>query len=79
MELKAAFPKTIPVLAGYLFLGITYGILAVTSGLPAWMPVLTALVVYTGSMKILSGCDLPDFNASVPDSESLSVNYAAFA
>lgn len=35
MELKAAFPKTIPVLAGYLFLGITYGILAVTSGLPA--------------------------------------------
>ena len=27
MELKAAFPKTIPVLAGYLFLGITYGIL----------------------------------------------------
>lgn len=36
MELKAAFPKTVPVLAGYLFLGITYGILAVTSGLPAW-------------------------------------------
>ena len=53
MELKAAFPKTIPVLAGYLFLGITYGILAVTSGLPAWMPVLTALVVYTGSMEFL--------------------------
>ena len=53
MELKAAFPKTVPVLAGYLFLGITYGILAVTSGLPAWMPVLTALVVYTGSMEFL--------------------------
>lgn len=52
-ELKEAFPKTIPVLAGYIFLGITYGILAVTSCLPAWVPVLTALVVYTGSMEFL--------------------------
>lgn len=52
-ELKEVFPKTIPVLAGYLFLGITYGILAVTSGLPAWVPVLTALIVYTGSMEFL--------------------------
>lgn len=51
--LKEAFPKTIPVLAGYLFLGITYGILAVTSGLPSWVPVLTALFVYTGSMEFL--------------------------
>lgn len=52
-ELKEAFPKTLPVLAGYLFLGMTYGILAVTSGLPAWVPVLTALIVYTGSMEFL--------------------------
>ena len=42
-ELKAAFPETIPVLAGYVFLGITYGILMVTNGFPVYLPVLTAL------------------------------------
>ena len=30
-----------------------FSFLAVTSGLPAWVPVLTALVVYTGSMEFL--------------------------
>lgn len=52
-EFKKAFPVTIPVMAGYLFLGITYGILMVTSGFPAWLPVLTAAVIYTGSMEFL--------------------------
>lgn len=62
-ELRAAFPKTIPVLMGYLFLGITYGILMVTSGFPFWLPILTALVVYTGSMEfLLVGILLSPFN-----------------
>lgn len=52
-EFRAAFPRTIPVLMGYVFLGITYGILAVTSGLPIWEPVVTAAFVYTGSMEFL--------------------------
>lgn len=52
-ELKKAFPVTIPVLAGYIFLGITYGILMVTNGFPIWLPVLTAAVIYTGSMEFL--------------------------
>lgn len=51
--LKACFPSTIPVLAGYIFLGITYGILMVTSGFPVWLPTLTALLIYTGSMEFL--------------------------
>lgn len=51
--LKWAFPLTIPVMAGYVFLGITYGILMVTHGLPAWLPVVTAAVIYTGSMEFL--------------------------
>ena len=38
---------------GYLFLGITYGILMVTNGFPFWLPVLTAVIVYTGSMEFL--------------------------
>ncbi len=53
-ELKAAFPYTIPVLTGYVFLGITYGILMVTSGFPFWLPILTALIIYTGSMEFLT-------------------------
>lgn len=50
---KAVFRYTIPVLAGYVFLGITYGILMRTSGYPAWLPVVTALIIYTGSMEFL--------------------------
>lgn len=51
--LRAAFPCTIPVLAGYLFLGITYGVLMATSGFPYYYPILTALIIYTGSMEFL--------------------------
>ena len=51
--LRTAFPLTIPVMAGYLFLGMTYGILMVTSGFPIYYPVLTAIIVYTGSMEFL--------------------------
>ncbi len=51
--LKKAFPHTIPVMAGYVFLGITYGILMRTSGFPVWLPTVTALIIYTGSMEFL--------------------------
>lgn len=51
--LRAAFPQTIPVLTGYLFLGITYGVLMSSAGFPVWLPMLTALVIYTGSMEFL--------------------------
>lgn len=51
--LRACFPSTIPVMTGYVFLGITYGILMVTNGFPFWLPVLTAAVIYTGSMEFL--------------------------
>ncbi len=53
-ELRAAFPHTIPVFAAYVFLGITYGVLMATSGFPFWLPILTALLIYTGSMEFLS-------------------------
>lgn len=51
--LKAAFPKTIPVMTGYLFLGITYGILMTTSGFSFVWPMVTSLLLYTGSMEFL--------------------------
>lgn len=51
--LKCAFPLTVPVLTGYAFLGITYGLLMRTSGFPVWLPWITSLVIYTGSMEFL--------------------------
>lgn len=49
--LRAAFPHTIPVLTGYLFLGVAYGILMASSGYPAWLAVLMSVAVYAGSMQ----------------------------
>lgn len=51
--LQACFPLTIPVMAGYVFLGITYGILMTSSGMPVWLPPLTGALIYTGSMEFL--------------------------
>jgi len=62
--LKAAAPHTVPVLTGYLVLGISYGVLITASGFPFWMPMLTSLTVFAGSMEfvlvnlLLSGFDL---------------------
>lgn len=51
--LRAAFPHTIPILAGFLFLGMTYGVFMVQSGFPFWYPMLTSLVVYGGSLEFV--------------------------
>lgn len=51
--LRASFPITIPVMAGYVFLGITYGLLMVENGFPLWLPIFTAAIIYTGSMEFL--------------------------
>jgi len=51
--LKAAFPITAPIFAGYLFLGMTYGILMSTSGFSFLWPLLSSLLVYSGSLQFL--------------------------
>lgn len=52
--LRAAFPHTIPILAGFLFMGITYGVYARTSGLPAWYPLVASLSIFAGSMEFVA-------------------------
>lgn len=52
--LKSAFPSTIPILAGFLFLGITYGILMSTSGFPFLITVFISLTVFAGSMQFVA-------------------------
>lgn len=52
--LRAAFPNTIPIMAGYLFLGMSYGVYARTSGLSAWYPLAMSIVVYGGSLEFMA-------------------------
>lgn len=52
--LKAAFPHTIPILAGFAFLGLTYGVFMSVSGFPWWYPCLMSLVIYAGSMQFVT-------------------------
>ena len=49
--LRAAFPHTIPVLTGYLFLGFAYGLLMRNAGYPVWLAVLCSLAVYAGAAQ----------------------------
>ena len=51
--LRAAFPQTIPVLAGYFVLGLGYGIYVQSLGLPVWMPMLMGTVVYGGALEFV--------------------------
>lgn len=51
---KAAFPYTLPIMAGFLFLGTAYGIYARSEGLSAVCPVIMAMMVFAGSMEFVA-------------------------
>ncbi|WP_139489058.1 azaleucine resistance protein AzlC [Brevibacillus dissolubilis] len=52
--LWAAFPHTIPILAGFLFLGIAYGIYMDASGFDVVYAALMALTIFAGSMEFVA-------------------------
>lgn len=52
--LKAAFPHTIPVLTGFLVLGIAYGVLMETKGYNALWSVLMSAIAFCGSMQFVA-------------------------
>lgn len=52
--LKAAFPHTIPIMAGFLFLGMTYGIYMSSLGFSFVYPLGMALIIYAGSMEFVT-------------------------
>lgn len=52
--LRAAFPYTIPILAGFLFLGISYGLLMRTKGFSVIYPVCMSLFIFAGSMEFVT-------------------------
>ena len=51
---SAAFPHTIPILAGFLFLGMAYGIYMRMSGFSFWWPMLMGLTIYGGSLEFVA-------------------------
>ena len=73
--LKAAFPHTIPVMTGYLVLGISYGVLITSFGFPFWMPMVTSLTIFAGSMEfVLVNLLLSDFNLAQAFLMTLMIN-----
>lgn len=50
----AAFPHTIPILTGFLFLGLTYGIYMNVSGFSFWYPMLMSMTIFAGSMEFVT-------------------------
>lgn len=51
---KTAFPYTLPVLAGYLFLGLAYGIYMNQMGFSFWYPLLMSVTIFAGSMQFVA-------------------------
>ena len=52
--IKRAFPYTIPVLTGYLFIGIAFGVMFAEKGYSFLWAILMSLMVYAGSGQYLA-------------------------
>ena len=51
---KAALPYTLPVLMGYLFLGIAFGVLLSSKGYHVGWALLMSVTIYAGSMQFVA-------------------------
>lgn len=52
--LKAAFPYTIPIFAGFWFLGMVYGIYMNVSGFSFLFPLFMSMVIFGGSLEFVT-------------------------
>lgn len=48
---KFAFPHTIPIMASYIFLGIPFGLLAVSQGFSPLFAILMSVIIYSGAIQ----------------------------
>jgi 4-azaleucine resistance transporter AzlC len=61
--LRAAFPYTLPIFAGFTFLGVAYGIYMRVSGFSVIYPILMSITIFGGSMEFITvGLLLGTFN-----------------
>ena len=52
--LKIAIPYTIPVMLGYISVGMAYGLLIVKSGLSLWAGLAMSVFLYAGAMQFVA-------------------------
>ena len=50
----AAWPYTIPIMTGFLFLGFTYGVYMRASGFSVWYPMIMSVTIFAGSMEFVA-------------------------
>ena len=51
---RVAYPKTLPIFAGFVFLGIAYGFMMNSLGFSAIYPILISLIVFAGSVEFVA-------------------------
>lgn len=51
---RSAFPYTVPIFAGFLFLGIAYGIYMNSLGFSAIYPIMMSLIIFAGSIEFVA-------------------------
>lgn len=62
-EFSFAFKKTLPIMTGFLFLGLTYGIYMNQLGFNFLFPTLMALTIFGGSIEfVIANALLKPFN-----------------
>ncbi len=52
--LKKAFNLTLPVLFGYIAIGIPFGMMVVSKGYPWWLAPLTGLIIFSGTAQYVA-------------------------
>lgn len=55
---KAAFTYSSPMISGFLFLGISYGVYMKALGFDVWYPFFAALLIYAGSVEFIIAASL---------------------
>jgi len=53
-ELSQAFQATVPVMLGYLAIGMAFGIMAEAAGIPAWITLAMSVFIYAGAAQYLA-------------------------
>lgn len=51
---RCAFPYTLPIFAGFWFLGLAYGVYMNVLGFSFWYPALMGLTIFAGSMEFIT-------------------------
>jgi 4-azaleucine resistance transporter AzlC len=73
--LQAAFPHTLPIFAGFLFIGLTYGMYMNVSGFSFIFPMLMSIFIYAGSVEFVTvNMLLSPFNPIQAFSLALMIN-----